>query len=221
LNYSPEQLQSALKVLKSLVKNMDIEELLDMDEFLEKIGTYIKNTEFIDEVKQISYLKDIDKDILRELLQCCKDKNQIIVTYNSPNSGDKKMEILADKIDIINGKVYLCGINFEYKQDGIFLINRIKNIEEIKTETTMPKGIKETKVVYEVVNNPNYELESFEKVLEKDDKKLVIEATTTNNFLLRQRLLALGPNCTIISPEEFKTKFVELLKDMKAGYYCG
>ncbi len=221
LKYNPEQLQSALKVFKSLVKNMDIEELISMEEFFEKIGTYIKNEDFINEAKKVSLLKDIDKNLLKTLLECCEKKNQIIITYASPNSGEKNMELIADKIELTNGKIYLCGIGFEYKEYGTFLVNRIKSVDDIKSETTMPEGLQEIKVVYELYNNKQPELESYETIIEQTDNTFVVEAVTSNKFLLRQRLLALGPNCKIISPDEFKNEFVALLKDMKAGYYCG
>lgn len=220
LKYTPEQQQSALKVFKSLVKNMDIEELIEMEELFEKLGAYIKNEDFINEAKKVSLLKDIDKDLLKTLLECCEKKNQIIITYASPNSGTKKMELIADKIEIQNGKIYLCGIGFEYKQYGTFLVNRIKSIDEIKVENSMPEGLEEIKVVYELYNNPNPQLESFEKIVEKTENKVIIEATNSNTFILKQKLLALGPNCKIISPESFKNEFIALLKDMKAGYYC-
>lgn len=221
LKYNPEQLQSALKVFKSLVKNMDIEELISMEEFFEKIGAYIKNENFINEAKKVSLLKDIDKNLLKTLLECCEKKNQIIITYASPNSGEKNMELIADKIELTNGKIYLCGIGFEYKEYGTFLVNRIKSVDDIKSETTMPEGLLEIKVVYELYNTPKFEPESYEKIIKQTENTFVVEAVTSNKFLLRQRLLALGPNCKIISPDEFKNEFVALLKDMKAGYYCG
>lgn len=221
LKYSKEQLQSALKIFKSLVKNMDIEELISMEEFFEKIGNYIADEDFIDEAKKVSLLKDIDKDILKTLIGCCEKKNQIIITYASPNSGTKKMELITDKIEIKNGKIYLCGIGFEYKQYGTFLINRIKSVDEIKTEKTMPEGLQEIKVVYELYNTHSPEIENYETIIEQTEDKFVIEAVTSNSFLLKQRLLSFGSNCKIVSPDIFKDEFVALLKDMKAGYYCG
>lgn len=191
-----------------------------MEEFFEKIGAYIKNEDFINEAKKVSLLKEIDKELLKTLLDCCDKKNQIIINYNSPNSGTKPMELIADKIEIQNGKIYLCGIGFEYKQYGTFLVSRIKDICEIKTQNSMPEGLKELNVVYELYNNPNPDLEDYEKIIEQTEEKVIIEAVTTNPFLLRQRLLALGPNCKILSPDDFKNEFVTLLKNMKAGYYC-
>ncbi len=218
LKYTPEQLQAALKVFKTIVKNIDIDELVALEELFEKIGIYIKNDDFINEAKKISLLKDIDKKILKILIECCENKNQIIITYASPNSGTKKLELIADKIKIENNKIYLCGFGFEYMQYGTFLVSRIKKIDEIKLENNIPDGLEKIKVVYELYK-PSAELESYERILEKDDKKIVIEAEVSNMFLFRQKLLALGASCKIISPDDFRNEFISLLKDMKAGYY--
>ena len=130
------------------------------------------------------------------------------------------MELVTDKIEVNNGKIYLYGTGFEYKQYGSFLVNRIKKIDEIKTEKTMPDGLVEVEVVYEIYHTGDFQPETYEKVIKKDNDKLTIEAKTSNTFLLTQRLLSFGNNCKIVSPEDFKNEFVTLLKDMKAGYCC-
>ncbi len=221
LKLTPEQIQSISKVYKSIVKKMDIEELRAMDNFFEKIGRYIKNDKFISDMKKISLLRDIDKELLKDLLDCCDKKDQIVITYNSPNSGQKDIELIADKIEIENGKVYLFGIGFEYNQYGSFLVSRINKIKEIKLEKTIPHGIQSIRVLYELDCPPeNITLNENEKIIGTNKNKTVIEVVTSNEFLLRQRLLAYGPLCKIIHPDEFKNKFIALLKDMKAGYYC-
>ena len=200
---------------------MDIHELLAMDNFFEKIGNYIKNEQLIQDIKKISMLNGINKILLKDLLDCCDKKEQIVINYNSPNSGQKNIEIIADKIDISNGKIYLYGLGFEYQQFGCFLVNRINQINEIKIKTTIPDNLKIFKVTYEVYQQPDkIELKDNEKIIYQNNNKTVIEVTTSNDFLLRQRLLEYGPLCKIIQPLEFKDKFIELLKDMKAGYYC-
>lgn len=221
IKYTSEQLQSALKIFKSLVKNMDVEELISMEEFFEKIGAYIKNEDFINEAKKISLLKNIDREVVKTLVECCEKKNQIVIAYTSPNSGDKNIELIADKLEIKSGKIYLYGTGFEYKEYGSFLVSRIKSIVDIKDQTSIPEDFGKTKIIYELYNQKPPELEDGEKVIKKTPNKFIIEATVSNKFLFRQRLLAFGANCKVISPDEFKNEFITLLKDMKAGYYCG
>ncbi|MFQ8626631.1 MAG: WYL domain-containing protein [Candidatus Gastranaerophilaceae bacterium] len=145
----------------------------------------------------------------------------MVITYNSPNSGKKNIELIADKIEINNGKIYLYGIGFEYMQYGSFLLNRIKQINEIKIGKTIPTGIKELTVTYELECNPDkFEPAEDEKIIKKENNKVTVEVTTSNEFLLRQKFLELGPSVKILGPESFKEDFITCLKDMKAGYYC-
>lgn len=222
LKLTPEQIQSVIKVYKSIVKTMDINEIVAMEHFFEKIGGYIKNDEFIAEMRKISMLKDIDIKLLEDLIDCCDKKEQIIISYNSPNSGEKDIELTADKIEISNGKIYLYGTGLEYMQYGSFLVSRIYKIKEIKLNKTIPDNLNNFKIIYELECEPEkIQLNENEKIIEKQKNKTIIEMNTSNDFLARQRLLEFGPLCTILEPESFKNDFIKLLKDMKAGYYCG
>lgn len=222
LKLSDEQIQSVIKIYKSIVKNMDVKELLSMERFFEKIGSYIKNDDFIADIRKISMLRNIDKKLLEDLLDCCDRKEQIVIQYNSPNSGEKSIELIADKIDSSNGKIYLYGTGFEYMQYGSFLVSRIKKINEIKIEKTIPENLKEFRITYTLECSPDkLNLADNEKIIEKHNNYAVIEMKTSNDFLAKQKLLEYGPICKVLEPESFKNDFIKLLKDMKAGYYCG
>lgn len=222
LKLTGEQIQSVIKIYKSIVKNMDVKELLSMERFFEKIGSYIKNDDFIADIRKISMLRDIDKKLLEDLLECCERKEQIVILYNSPNSGEKSIELIADKVDASNGKIYLYGTGFEYMQYGSFLVSRIKKINEIKIEKTIPGELKEFRITYTLDGSPDkLNLDDNEKIIEKHNNYAVIEMKTSNDFLAKQKLLEYGPICKVLEPESFKNDFIKLLKDMKAGYYCG
>ena len=222
LKLSDEQIQSVIKIYKSIVKNMDVKELLSMERFFEKIGSYIKNDDFIADIRKISMLRDIDKKLLEDLLDCCDRKEQIVIQYNSPNSGEKSIELIADKIDSSNGKIYLYGTGFEYMQYGSFIVSRIKKINEIKIEKTIPENLKEFRITYTLECSPDkLNPADNEKIIEKHNNYAVIEMKTSNDFLAKQKLLEYGPICKVLEPESFKNDFIKLLKDMKAGYYCG
>lgn len=221
LNLTEEQIQSVVRVYKTLVKNMDIEDLLYMDNLLEKIGKFIKNQDFINQIKKISMLNDIDKDLLRKLIECSDKKLKVTVNYDSPKSGLKDIDIIVDKVEIRNNKIYVCGYGYEYEEYGIFQVNRIKEIKNIKTTKQIPSNIKEIKVKYELELNGNkLHLDSNEKLIKKNQYKAIIEITAQNKFLLKQKFLELGPQCKIIEPEDFKNEFINILKDMKVRYYC-
>lgn len=222
LKLTQEQIQSIIKVYKSIVKNMDVKELLSMEYFFEKIGSYIKNEDFIADIRKISMLRDIDKKLLEDWIDCCDKKEQIVISYNSPNSGQKDIELIADKIEVANGKMYLLGTGFEYMQYGSFLVSRIKEIKEIKIEKTIPDNLQEFRIIYTLEGNPDkFNPADNERIIEKHNNYVVIEMKTSNDFLAKQKLLEYGPTCKVVAPEDFRNDFIKLLKDMKAGYYCG
>lgn len=222
LKLTQEQIQSIIKVYKSIVKNMDVKELLSMEYFFEKIGSYIKNEDFIADIRKISMLRDIDKKLLEDLIDCCDKKEQIVISYNSPNSGQKDIELIADKIEVANGKMFLLGTGFEYMQYGSFLVSRIKGIKEIKIEKTIPDNLQEFRIIYTLEGNPDkFNPADNERIIEKHNNYVVIEMKTSNDFLAKQKLLEYGPTCKVVAPEDFRNDFIKLLKDMKAGYYCG
>ena len=222
LKLTQEQIQSIIKVYKSIVKNMDVKELLSMEYFFEKIGSYIKNEDFIADIRKISMLRDIDKKLLEDLIDCCDKKEQIVISYNSPNSGQKDIELIADKIEVANGKMDLLGTGFEYMQYGSFLVSRIKGIKEIKIEKTIPDNLQEFRIIYTLEGNPDkFNPADNERIIEKHNNYVVIEMKTSNDFLAKQKLLEYGPTCKVVAPEDFRNDFIKLLKDMKAGYYCG
>lgn len=218
LKITNEQLNSLIKIYKNLAKSMNIKEIIYMDNLFEKIGKHIKNDNIVNEIRKYSIIRDIDKDLLKNLMNCCDNKNIITVIYKSPNSGEKDIEIITNNIDISNGKVYLYGYGTEYNQTTGFLVNRIKAIKEIKGVATEQQPLK-TKVIYKV-NSPKNKFipADFEIIEQEENGSYTVLAQTDNPFYLMQRLLELGPNCKIISPESFKNKFIKTLKDMKAGY---
>lgn len=221
LKLTQDQIQSIIKVYKSIVKSMDIKEIISMAHFFEKIGAYIKNQEFVAEIKKISMLNDVDIKLLEDLVECCDKKEQIVILYNSPNSGKKNVELIADKIETSNGKIYLYGTGFEYMQYGSFLVSRIIKINEIKLHSNIPKDIKSLKIIYELnCDEQKVKLLTNEKIINSTNNKTIVEMDTSNEFLAKQRLLEYGPLCKILEPESFKKDFINLLKDMKAGYYC-
>lgn len=222
LSITEEQISSIIKVYKSIVKNINIQELILLENFFEKVASYIKNANFTNAFHKASVFRDIDRKLINELLDCCDKKEQIVILYNSPNSGKKEIEIIADKLEFSNNKLYLYGTGFEYMQYGSFLVSRILKLVEIKEIKTIPLHIKEIRVGYELKTTANnIQFDENEKILQKNKDKLIVEIVSSNEFLTRQKLLSYGPDCKILYPESFKNDFVTRLEQMKAGYYNG
>lgn len=212
------QLKSIAKIYKSIYYKIEIEKIVDIENFFRKLILHIKNENTNTFLRNTSVLKNVDKDILDDLLIHCKKKNQIKFTYNSPKSGPKDIEIVADKLSLKSGKLYLWGHNLTHKEYSYFSVEKIIkicSIKLLKSRETFPL----TKVIYEIYNhNDNYILEEDEKIIEKTTETLIIETNSKNEFDVMQRILYMNNNCKVISPEAFKTKLLTKLKAMEKSY---
>ena len=183
LKIKEEQIQSIIKIYKNIAKSLDIKDILCMDSLFEKISRQTKNESFIQNLRGNSILKDINIELAKQLVEYCDSKKLVTITYKSPNSGEKDIEIVADNIEINNGKVYLFGYGLEYKQTTGFLVNRIKSIKDVKELPENTKIPSNTKVIYKI-NSPNTEIipEKYEQIISKANNIYTIEANTNNTF---------------------------------------
>lgn len=212
------QLKAIAKVYKNIYNNVEIEEIIDIENFFRNLMQHVKNENTKTFFNSISLLKNIDKDILDNILIHCKKKNQILFLYNSPKSGPKEIELVADKLSFKSGKLYLWGNNLTHKEYSYFSVEKILKICSIKLlknkEDFLP-----AKIIYEIYNhNDNYTLEENEKLIEKTSEKLVIESNAKNEFSLMQKILYMTNDCKVIYPEDFKSKLLSKLKTMEKCY---
>lgn len=222
LNLTDDQKKSLLIVYAALVRSMDAKDMIFMDDLFEKIAKYIKDDDvFLDEIRNISLLNGINKELLAKLLNCCDKKQQIVIKYNSPRSGKKDIEIITDKIEVRNEKIYLLGFGLEYNEQGMFQVQRILEIKEIKNTKIELNNSKNITVVYKL--EPiigKLKLEDNEKLIRKRGNSAIIEVSSSSEFLLKQKFLELGPICEILEPVDFRETYIKTLKEMKARYYC-
>lgn len=215
---SKSQIEALSKVYKILDDKAGVQEVLAVENFFRKLSGLIPSESTRDFLKKGSLLKHIDREILNNLIIHCKNKNQIKFLYNSPKSGQKEIEIIADKLSFQSEKLYLWGNNLTHKEYAYFSVERIIKICSIKLLKDK-KDFPSIKVVYELYNqNNDYIPESDEKILERTGEKLVIEINSKNEFSVMQRILYMTNDCKVIQPEEFRIKLLDKLKNMEKSY---
>lgn len=219
LKITKEQAQSILKVFKAIYQSIDISDLLSLQKFFDKFSNFITNEDLKIKLKNISPLHDINPEIIQDLITFSGSNTEIIIYYNSPNSGKKNINIIIDKLEVTNGKLYVYGISSEHKNYSSFLVSRIIKIAGInlkKSDLKIPIHF----VGYEIHTMPNekFELENNEKIIDKNSEKIQVEITSPNKFGIMQRIMSLSPNCKILYPQEFKKELIENLTKMKEGY---
>lgn len=222
LNVTEEQIKSLVKVYKTIARNIDLKELIMLEKFLRKISGIIKNPQLSESLNKVSSFNSLDINLVEKLIAHCERKDQIIILYNSPRSGNKQIEIVTDKVEFNNNKLYLYGTSLEYEQYSYFLISRIISIAAVKVSKSNLPDLKELRVGYELRMNPSeLKLTDDEKLVDIKDGILTVENFATNPFIVKQRVLSLGYACKVLYPESFKNDIIKTLKEMREEYLNG
>lgn len=214
---SKSQQKALLKLYKSLYDKIEIKNVIQFESFFKKLSSLVENEATRNFLLNLSVLKNINIDILVDLMRHCSKKNQITFLYNSPRSGAKEIEIIADKLAFKSEKLYLWGDNLTHREYSYFLVEKIMAISTIKLKRDN-ENFPSIKVVYELYNHSDYIPEPDETILSKSVEKLVIEVNSKNEFSLIQRLLNKANDCKIISPKKLKNKLVDKLTKMEENY---
>lgn len=215
-NIPKSQLVALQKLYKNIYGKLSIRELIELEDLFFKLAMKTENENTRSFLQNISLLKNINRNILNDLLLHCNNKNQIVFLYNSLKSGERKIEIIADKLSFKSDKLYLFGTNLTHKQYSFFPVEKILNICEIKFSKNN-FDLPPLNVKYEIYDK-NYILEPDEKIIQKSENIILVESNAKNEFSLMQRILSMTDECKVVEPEDFKQKLIEKLKKMESGY---
>ena len=210
------QLKAIAKLYKSAYEQVDVPRIVAFESFLTTLSCLVENEETRDFLQNMSKLKRIDREILKDLIKYCNNKTRITFLYNSPKSGKKEIEFICDKLAFESEKLYLWGTNLTHREYSYFSVSRILKISSIKL-IKEPQELPQIKVIYEL-SNKNYLPEEDENILEKTDNKLIIEINSKNEFSVMQRILYMGSDCRVLEPKSFKKDLLDKLKIMKESY---
>ena len=219
LKINENQAKSILKIYTAISKSIEISDLICLQNFFEKFSKYITNEDLKIKLKNISPLNNIPHEIINDLLYYAKTHTEIIILYNSLNSGKKNINILVDKLEITNGKLYVCGINSEHNNYSSLLVSKIIKIIGVNIKETK-LNVPTLTVKYELYKKDlsNFEPLSCEKIINEDENKLIVEIKSQNKFEITQRILSLTNHCKVIEPQNFKEEIINHLIQMKEGY---
>jgi len=220
LKITDSQAKSIIKLYKIISKSIEFSEFLLLQKFFEKFCIYVENEKLKQKLQNLSPFSNIEGGIINDLMKYVKNKKEITILYNSPNSGRKNIDILTDRLLIKNGKLYLSGVSIEHKNYHDFLVSRIIKIVSVNMKSSEISSEILT-VRYEYTKNEDFPLEILpeEKVVQETSEKYIIEISSKNKFEIAQRILAHANLCRVISPLEFKDFMLSCLKKMKEGYF--
>lgn len=220
LNITEAQVKAIVKIYKTISKSIDVNDLMSLQKFFDKMAQTITNEELKTKLKSVSPLNNIKMDLIEELKFHAQNNNEITICYDSLSSKKhKNITILVDKLSVSNGRLYVCGINSEYKNYSSFLVKRIEEIVNVNLENrtlTIPDIVagyeykKESKVKPDLFKN--------EKIISEDNDKYIIEITSKNKFEIIQRIMSHTSKCKVLYPENIKEEIIMNLRKMKEGY---
>lgn len=218
LTINDSQINSIVKVYKAISKNINVEDLIYLENFFNKLAAITKNEKYTETFNKISLLNSINKDILNFLLEACKNQNIIIIKYNSLSSCIKNIEVKAEKLEFTNSKLYLYGTSYEYNQSSSFLVSRIVDMPVVKINADNFEP-DELEVIYKI-NLPTKKiiLQENEEIISQDNNFTTIKIKNSNKFFITQRIFSYGDSCEVISPKNYKNEIIKTLKEMREIY---
>lgn len=197
--------------------NMPFEKFLGIDLFYRRLAKYLDNEYFLEQYNEHSKLQKFDTGLLKVLVECCINEDIVTVMYASPHSGIKEMNITAQEIIMKNYKLYLKGFGREYREQAIFLIDRIMNIVKISPNDGNDKNNALPDMIYELYDFDE-PIDENEELLETNAQYRLIRRKVKNKLLTFQRIFQFGSSCKIIAPELYKQEMIKTLTSMKEVY---
>lgn len=218
LNFTNKQIKQILKIYKVISKSINVEDLRYLQHFFGKLSLHVSDEELKAKMQNLSPFNNIDDKLIDDLMKYAQNNTEVVLLYNSPNSGKKNITLVIDNLKIRNNKLYVYGYNSKYKYSTLLVSKIIKIVSvNIKNKTIeTPKitvGYKYKKSLGEIP-----ELIDGEKTIKSGNNEDIIEICSRNKFEIMQRIMSLGSKCTVLYPDDFKMSVIENLKKMKEGY---
>lgn len=217
----PEKELLILKKAYNIVKQKaNLTTLLEYHQLFDKIAFHICDEETKESMLGISVLKNFDYQMIIDLIEDCKYKRIVDLTYKKPNTmADSRKQIIAQEIVFKNDKLYLYGHNLSNDKPIVLNLKRIKSIL-LRKNQDKDVETNQTKIKFLLKNVNKEDLSINEEIIEKTENGFIIEGSYHNEFLATQRILSFGSRCTVIEPLEFKESIITKIKEMKNIYGC-
>lgn len=226
--FSVNILETQVRYLQDLRMNIitfgDWQLIEAVNVLYEKISKLVKDDDLKREMKENHPFKDINKKVLYDLIRFSKVKKTVDVRYRSSKNGEESFGFIPDFIQFENEKLYIWGYSYKYQNIGYLRVDKIDSVHVIdfhdNSHILEEYYKKIPKVRYSLKGHSCYlfQEDRLQKVVRKTKNHLLIEATIYSEFNFMQCILSYGADCKIISPVEFKDKFIETVKKIRANY---
>ena len=186
----------------------------------EKITPLIKDENDINELMNFHQFSNIDFKTLKELNALSARKKEVILLYNSPNSGIKEIQIKLKGIKYNGSKLYITGISKNYTGSTILRADNIKKKKKMLNTKESLKKPAVKKIICKITpegRNATGFLDE-EKILKETKNYIEIELKSDNDFMAVQRLLSFGDGLISIKNKDIERKYTDALKEILKKY---
>ena len=217
LNISNAQAKSIIKLYKAICKSISLSDLMVLHSFFTKMAPYIsKSDKLRKRFENLSPTSNIKEQMIYDLTAAIENNTEITIYYNAPRTGKKYINIVPDKLIVLDSRLYVCGISKEYDNYARFMVNKIIEITDVKTKNPNDDASLYS-VMYEITGVLP-ELSNEETVLKQDNQTAIVRMTSKNKFDIIQRVLFYSNQCKVLYPESFKNEIVQCLNNMRKIY---
>lgn len=219
IEFSNTQLNCLNAIRNNLVQLGDWQLILTINDFYNKIVSKTQSESKMEIIRNAEPLIEIDKNMLKIISESSAKNKELIIDYCSSENGVEELRIIADRIFYEEGRLYLWCYSYKYDSYSYIRIDKIKTIKSIslsaktinKSSYLATYNVKgDSMLVFKPAQN--------ERIIDQDDKKILVEADVLNEFKFIQRLLLLGTDFSLVSPDLLKKKLISKLKSIKQGY---
>lgn len=219
LNITEKDFELLLMLREKYSLEISYDKVFILNDLYPKLFELTNNKKFVEKVEDSKPLGNIDLKILSEFSSKKLQGKKINIEYFSPEYGVENIDIIPEKITYENGKLYLACYIYKYKTVSVLKFERIRKINTI--DIIPPQKTDDFFIVqYEVFGNSylTFDVLENEKIIKDNKTSMLVEAKVQNEFLFVQRLLLLGMNFKIISPDFFREKLISKIKLIQKGY---
>lgn len=219
IEFCDSQLECLNAIRNNLVQLGDWQLILTINDFYNKIVSKTQNESKMEIIQNLEPLSEIDKNILKIISESSVKNKELLLEYHSSENGPEELKVIGDRIFYEDGKLYLWCYSYKYDTYSYLRIDKIKAIKSISLH---PKLIIKNSYVarYSVKGDSMFVFKPTqnERIIQKTDKKILVEVDVLNEFKVIQRLLLLGTDFKLISPDSLKKKLISKLNSIKQGY---
>ena len=220
------QLQYLQELRKSLVTYGDWKLIDDINELYAAFSVFALDEKTAAALLNNRPMKNISQGILEQLKKFIKTKEIADITYLSPRNGKEHIDFLPQFLRFESNKLYLWSFSYNYKNIGYLRADKILNISaktgfcDINPDSCAQF---QKSCLFARYRLTGYSAHMFfagvdDRIVFRDEKSVVVETAVYNEFNFLQKLMSYSADCEVISPDYFKNKLIEKIKETRACY---